>query len=74
MMVLGGAGVHIAYVVQRLDFARVASEEIRTGRMAPFVAVFAEINVALPVDTECTDYPGSTQAFTWLDQDVRNWA
>jgi enterochelin esterase-like enzyme len=74
VMVLGGADVHIAYVVQRLDFARVASEEIRSGRMAPFVAVFAEINVALPVDTECTDYPGSTQAFTWLDEDVRNWA
>ena len=74
VMVLGGADVHIAYVVQRLDFARVASEEIRTGRMAPFVAVFPEINVALPVDTECTDFPGSTQAFTWLDQDVWNWA
>ena len=74
VMVLGGADVHIPYVVQRLDFARVASEEIRTGRVAPFVAVFPEINVALPVETECTDYPGSTQAFTWLNQDVRNWA
>jgi hypothetical protein len=74
VMVLGGADVHIPYVVQRLDFARVASQEIRTGRVAPFVAVFPEINVALPVDTECTDYPGSTQAFTWLDQDVRTWA
>jgi enterochelin esterase-like enzyme len=74
VMVLGGADVHIAYIVQRLDFARVASEEIRSGRMAPFVAVFAEINVALPVDTECTNYPGSTQAFTWLDEDVWSWA
>ena len=74
VMVLGGADVHIPYVVQRLDFARAASEEIHTGRVAPFVAVFPEINVALPVETECTDYPGSTQAFTWLNQDVRNWA
>jgi enterochelin esterase-like enzyme len=74
VMVLGGVDVRIAYVVQRLDFATVASEEIRSGRVAPFVAVFPEINVALPVDTECTDYPGSTQAFTWLNQDVRNWA
>lgn len=73
VIVLGGADVRIAYVVQRLDFARIASEEIRTGRMAPFVAVFPEINVALPQDTECTDYPGGTQAFTWLDQDVRDW-
>lgn len=74
VMVLGGADVKISYIVQRLDFASVATEEIRAGRVAPFVAVFPEINVALPMDTECTDYPHSIQAFTWLDQDVRNWA
>lgn len=38
------------------------------------MAAFLEIKVALPVETGCTDYPGSTQAFTWLNQDVRNWA
>jgi len=38
------------------------------------VAVFPEMNVAMPVETECTDYPGGPQAFTWLSQDVRNWA
>ncbi len=74
VMVLGGADVHIPYVVERLDFANTASREIRSGRVAPFVAVFPEINVALPVETECTDYPGSTQAYSWLNQDVRNWA
>ena len=57
-MVLGGAQVHIPYVVNRLDFAKTASKEIRSGRVAPFVAVFPEINVALPVETECTNYPG----------------
>jgi len=72
VMVLGGAQVHIPYVVKRLDFAKTASKEIRSGRVAPFVAVFPEINVALPVETECTNYPGSTQAYTWLNQDVRN--
>ena len=30
--------------------------------------------VDLPLDTECTDLPGSPQAFTWLDQDVTGWA
>jgi len=74
VMVLGGVDVRIAAVVERLDFATVASEEIASGRVAPFVAVFPEINVALPTDTECTDLPGSIQAFTWLNQDVRNWA
>jgi enterochelin esterase-like enzyme len=74
VMVLGGADVRIAAVVDRLDFATMASEEIRSGRVAPFVAVFPEINVALPIDTECTDYPGGPQAVTWLNQDVRNVA
>ena len=74
VMVLGGADVHIQPVIDRLNFATVASAEIRSGRVAPFVAVFPEINVALPGETECTDYPGGTQAFTWVNQDVRNWA
>ena len=74
IMVLGGAEVHIQFVVDRLNFATTASKEIRSGRVAPFVAVFPEINVAMPVETECTDYPGGPQAFTWLNQDVRNWA
>jgi len=74
VMVLGGAQVHIPFVVNRLNFAKTASAEIRSGRVAPFVAVFPEMNVAMPVETECTDYPGGPQAFTWLNQDVRNWA
>ena len=74
VMVLGGAEVRIPFVVDRLNFATVASREIRSGRVAPFVAVFPEMNVAMPVETECTDYPGGPQAFTWLSQDVRNWA
>jgi len=74
VMVLGGADVHIQPVIDRLNFATQASQEIRSGRVAPFVAVFPEINVALPVETECTDFPGGPQAFTWLNQDVRNWA
>ncbi len=72
VMVLGGADVRISTVVDRLNFATTASQEIRTGRVAPFVAVFPEINVALPVETECTNYPGGPQSHTWLNQDVRN--
>ncbi|MBC7558571.1 MAG: hypothetical protein H7270_04310 [Dermatophilaceae bacterium] len=74
VMVLGGADVGIQTVIERISFAKQASQEIRSGRVAPFVAVFPEINVALPVETECTDYPGGPQAFTWLNLDVRNWA
>jgi enterochelin esterase-like enzyme len=74
VMVLGGAGVRIPDVVSRLNFANTAASEIRSGRVAPFVAVFPEMNVAMPVETECTDYPGGPQAFTWLNRDVPNWA
>jgi enterochelin esterase-like enzyme len=74
VMMLGGADVRIQTVVDRLNFATTASQEIRSGRVTPFVAVFAEINVALPVETECTNYPGGPQSYTWLSQDVRNWA
>ena len=74
VMVLGGAETHVQPTLDRLDFASIASAEIRSGRVPPFVAVFPELNVAMPVETECTDYPGGPQAFTWLNQDVRNWA
>jgi S-formylglutathione hydrolase FrmB len=42
------------------------------GRLEPMISVFPTVNVALPRDTECTDVPQSTQAFTWLDADVRS--
>jgi hypothetical protein len=74
MVLGGGAGKQIPFIVDRLNFAATASGEIRSGRVAPFVAVFAETSVALPLWTECTDFPGGPQAFTWLNQDVRNWA
>jgi hypothetical protein len=74
VMVIGGQPPRVTYDVSKLNFAKTASGEIRSGRVAPFVAVFPELNVALPLRTECTDFPGGPQAFTWLNQDVRNWA
>ncbi len=58
-------------------YERVTVKGARSGvtqRVTAIVAVSPEINVALPMDAERTDYPGSVQAFTWLNQDVRNWA
>ncbi len=72
--VLGSAYLPVRSFVGQLDFGRVASAEIRAGRLAPFVAVFPEINVQLPVDTECTDIPGGSQGYTWLADDVPTWA
>ena len=73
VMILGGAYRRVSVVVEQLDLARTASEEIRAGRVLPFIAVFPEINVKYPRDTECTDLPGGPQAFSWLDQDVPHW-
>ena len=30
--------------------------------------------MAHPVEAEWTDFPGGSQAFTWLNMEVRNWA
>lgn len=73
VMVLGGSYRPVSLVVQRLNLARTASQEIKAGRVQPFVAIFPEINVSLKVDTECTDLPGAPQVFSWLDQDVPHW-
>lgn len=73
VMILGGAYRPVSLVVSKLGMARTGTEEIKAGRVAPFIAVFPEINVRLPLDTECTDLPGLAQAFTWLDQDVPDW-
>jgi enterochelin esterase-like enzyme len=73
VMILGGAYRRVSVVVEQLDLARTASEEIRAGRVLPFVAIFPEINIKYPFDTECTDLPGGPQAFSWLDQDVPHW-
>lgn len=72
--VLGPAYLPVTAFSGQLRFAETASAEIRAGRLAPFVAVFPEVNVQLPVDTECTDIPGGSQGYTWLARDVPSWA
>ena len=75
LMVLGGAYVSVNWVAGQLGFDRVATTAITHGRVAPFVALFPEINVEnLRVDTECTDIPHGAQSFTWLQADVPHWA
>lgn len=71
---LGPAYLSVSSFVDQLGFGKTAAAEIRSGRVAPFVAVFPEINVQLPVDTECTDVPGGSQGYTWLAEDVPSWA
>lgn len=72
--VLGPAYLSVSSFVGRLHFGRLASAEIRSGHTTPFVAVFPEINVQRPLDTECTDIPGGSQGYTWLARDVPGWA
>ncbi|HET8559547.1 MAG TPA: alpha/beta hydrolase-fold protein [Marmoricola sp.] len=62
---------HIAF--RNFDFAKVASREIATGRMPPFIGVFPTLMVSPPRDTECTDIPGGPQAESWLSHDVPHY-
>lgn len=73
VMVLGGAYSGSSSVYSKLDFAQLASAAIRSGKVAPFVAIYPQLNVALPTDTECVDFPNGLQSYTWLAKDVPAW-
>lgn len=74
VMVLGGAFSSSSSVFTKLDFANLATAAIRSGKVGPFVAVYPQLNVALPADTECINFPNGVQSFTWLGVDVPVWA
>ena len=74
VFVLGGAYGPVDNVATSLQFAQKAAPLIRSKQIPPFVAVMPEVNIKLPQDTECTDYPGGPQAYTWLARDVPAWA
>jgi enterochelin esterase-like enzyme len=59
-------------VFNEYDFGNVASQEVTSGKVKPFVAVFPPIMIAPPRDTECVDVPNGPQAETWLASDVPN--
>jgi S-formylglutathione hydrolase FrmB len=58
-------------VFTQFEFARQATQAIRSHAVKPFVAVFPPLMIAPPRDTECTDVPHGPQAETWLAEDVR---
>ncbi|MFN2539238.1 MAG: alpha/beta hydrolase [Mycobacteriales bacterium] len=65
----GWRGYPRSWISQMLlldDLARLEKQH----QVRPFISVFPTVNVALPRDTECTDVPHSTKAFSWLARDV----
>jgi S-formylglutathione hydrolase FrmB len=58
-------------VMSQFQFARQATQVIRSRTVQPFVAVFPPLMIDPPRDTECTDVPHGPQAETWLARDVR---
>lgn len=70
LMVLPGQPSQVQTMFEHFDFGEVASEEISSGRVKPFVAVFPPLMVDPPRDTECTNVDGGPQALTWLQKDV----
>jgi hypothetical protein len=59
---------HIAF--RNFNFARIAAQQIKAGKMPPFIGVFPTLMVSPPRDTECTNIPGGPQAESWLSRDV----
>ncbi len=59
-------------VFTQFQFARQATQAIRSHAVKPFVAVFPPLMIDPPRDTECTNVPHGPQAETWLATDVRN--
>ena len=70
LMFLPGQPSDPATTFSHFGFARAATQEIASGKVPPFIAVFPPLMVDPPRDTECTDVPGGPQAESWLDSDV----
>jgi pimeloyl-ACP methyl ester carboxylesterase len=69
-MVLPGQPSTPQVMFRHYDFGQVATTEINSGRVKPFIAVFPPLMTNPPRDTECTNIPGGPQAFTWLSSMV----
>lgn len=65
----GWRGYPRSWLSQLLMFDDLAKLE-QSHQVQPFISVMPTVNVALPRDTECTDVPHSTKAFSWLADDV----
>ncbi|BAK34661.1 hypothetical protein MLP_16470 [Microlunatus phosphovorus NM-1] len=70
MMVLPGQPSLVQSMFRHFDFGAVATREIDSGRVQPFVAVFPPLMIDPPRDTECTNVDTGPQALTWLQKDV----
>ena len=70
VMFLPGQPSSPQIVFHQFQFAKVATREISSGQVPPFVAVFPNLMIAPPRDTECTNVPGGPQAESWLTREV----
>jgi len=75
VFVLSGAYSGDTALFNKLDFAALATAVTQSGKVAPFVAVYPQLNQSLHLDTECVDFPApGPQSYTWLARDVPAWA
>jgi enterochelin esterase-like enzyme len=70
LMVLPGQPSTPEVMFRHYDFGQVATTEINTAHIKPFIAVFPPLMTDPPRDTECTNIPGGPQAYTWLSSMV----
>lgn len=72
LMMLPGQPSSPKGVFTGFQFAREATQAIRSGAVQPFVAVFPPLMIDPPRDTECNNVPNGPRAETWLATDVRD--
>jgi enterochelin esterase-like enzyme len=70
LMVLPGQPSTPEVMFRHYDFGQVATTEINTAHIQPFIAVFPPLMTNPPRDTECTNIPSGPQAYTWLSSMV----
>jgi enterochelin esterase-like enzyme len=66
VMVLPGQPSTPEVMFRHYNFSQVATSEINSGRIRPFIGVFPPLMTNPPRDTECTNVPRGPQAYTWL--------
>ncbi len=70
IMVLPGQPSKPEVMFRNFTFSAIATSEINSGKVAPFVAIIPPLMTNPPRDTECTNIAGGPQAETWLANDV----
>jgi enterochelin esterase-like enzyme len=70
VLALSGYPGEAVNVVRQLGLPSLAAHLLALGQLRPAVYVILNVSPLLPVDSECTDFPGGPQVLSFFAQDV----